>query len=289
MKTIFTIFGVLSFFLAASLSAQTIYKWKDEKGQWHFGQNPPANAIAVERRDLPTPKPEQLPKDEPCETFKVGETRTFKTFKPSPDFPHLQTKDFQMRLIEKTAGYSTFSWRLTIANTAIEREGIRGTIGWKDCDDFALAEMALTPTAVIGGGEETLTGNKTIFGPAASRIGRFRAAISGQNPVGVKQEAKKPESYLKPRVSVIATNLYRAVDTNVYFSGKVYNAGSATARNVRVFFTIKNQSGNIVERNSVSIEPDDLKPGGEGIFQKTVLLTDSPSHYSWFTEVEQLE
>lgn len=46
MKAALAAFGILSLLLASFLNAQTIYKWKDEKGQWHFSQTPPAGAKA---------------------------------------------------------------------------------------------------------------------------------------------------------------------------------------------------------------------------------------------------
>lgn len=41
MKKRFAALCIFSLLFASSLSAQQIYKWKDEKGQWRFGQNPP--------------------------------------------------------------------------------------------------------------------------------------------------------------------------------------------------------------------------------------------------------
>lgn len=50
--------AAIAFFLAISILsspaiAQTIYKWKDEKGQWHFSQTPPAER-KTEKVDLPS-------------------------------------------------------------------------------------------------------------------------------------------------------------------------------------------------------------------------------------------
>ena len=41
--------------IAGTLNAQDIYKWKDDKGQWHFSQTPPASGKS-ERVDVPTPE-----------------------------------------------------------------------------------------------------------------------------------------------------------------------------------------------------------------------------------------
>ena len=280
--------AILLLLFASSLSAQTIYKWKDEKGTWHFGQSPPSNAPAVEQRILPTPKPEDVPRSEPCSPFKVGETRPFKAFKPSPDFPHLQTKDFQMRLVEATKDHSTFSWRLTITNSAIEREGVRGTVTWKDCDGFVLAETALTPTAIGAGGEEIIAGNKTIFGPAASKVARFGASFSGQHPVRIEQQVKQTESYKKLDVRVYYTQL-QDVDSAIYFVGEVHNVGLARARRVIVIFTIKDERGTDVVKDKVETSPDELAPGQSGMFRKRVPQLSSPRGYGWHSKAEWSE
>lgn len=275
-------------FLPSSLSAQTIYKWKDEKGNWRFSDTPPPEAKRVEQRSMPQSLPYEMPKDEPCSVFKVGETRTFKAFKPSPDFPHLQTLDFQMRLVEKTDNYSTFSWRLVVKNTAIEREGIRGTMEWRDCDGFVLAEAALTPTAIIAGGEETITGKKIILGPAASKVSRFRASVSGQHPVRIEQEVKQADSYKKPDVRVYYTQL-QDTGSGVYFIGQVHNVGLASARRVKVFFTIKDERGVEVSKDNIEISPDELAPGQSGMFRKRVFNISTPRGYGWSSKAEWSE
>jgi len=276
------------FLLSSPALAQTIYKWKDEKGNWRFSDTAPSTTQGVEQRTLPRSMPEQLPKEELCGPFKIGETRTFKAFKPSPDLPHLQTSDFQMRLVEKTDAYSTFSWHLVVKNTAIEREGVRGTVSWKDCDGFMLAEAELTPTAVIAGGEATITGKKTIFGPAALKVGRFGASFSGQHPVRTEKEVKQTESYKKPDVRVYYTQLQNT-GSEIYFVGEVANVGLAVARNVKVNFVIKDERGLERPKDIAEVSPPDLKPGQTGIFRKRVFFLSDTRGYGWYSDAQWSE
>lgn len=50
---------ILPLLFASFLNAQTIYKWKDEKGQWHFSQTPPIHEKA-EKVNLPNLQEAQI-------------------------------------------------------------------------------------------------------------------------------------------------------------------------------------------------------------------------------------
>lgn len=279
------------FFLMPSLSpAQQIYKWKDEKGNWRFSDTPPPNAQGVEQRSMPQSLPYEMPKDEPCSVFKVGKTRKPKAARPSSDVPYLQIADFELRLLEAGNDSSKFSWKLTVRNTSPQRERVQGVVTLLNCEQFPIATDKSDVTAVAGGAEQIINGSKIIFGESSRKVGRFNISLGRLEPPPVQQPPQAASSQLKARVSVIASNLYRASDSNIYFSGEVYNAGSAVARNVKVSFAIKNESGVPVEKNIVTVEPSDLKPGGSGVFQKRVSgMISQPSGHSWFSEVEWSE
>lgn len=285
MKVVVAFFGVFLFFFAPSLSAQTIYKWKDEKGQWHFSQTPPAGGQKIERRELPMPLPYEIPQDEPCAPFKAGETRKPKAARPSVETPYLQIVGSEVRLLEAGKSSSKFSWKMRARNTAPQSETVQGVLTLLNCELFPIAIDKSELATIPGGSEITLSGTKTIVGDLASNVGRFNIGL-GHLEKTATEPTEKNLPYSKPRVAVIATNLYRASDSNIYFSGEVYNAGSAVARNVKVSFTIKNENGNVVDRGTVSVEPSDLKPGGSAIFQKRIPGITQPPGHSWFTEVE---
>ncbi len=47
--------GLLAAALAITLSAQAqVYKWQDEAGRWHYGDQPPDTGQAVEQTDIPS-------------------------------------------------------------------------------------------------------------------------------------------------------------------------------------------------------------------------------------------
>ncbi len=274
---------------ASDAGTQQVYKWKDEKGQWRFSQTPPPNTQGVEQRSMPQSLPYEMPKDEPCSVFKVGEVRKPKAVRPSFDVPYLQIKEFELRLLEASKGYSKFSWRITVQNTAPQRERVQGIVTLLNCEMFPIVTDKSDLIAIGGGEEQIINGSKIISGESSNKVGRFNVSLGRVEPATAQQPPAKAPSYLKPRVSVIATNLYRANDSGIYFSGEVYNAGSAVARNVKVSFTIKNESGIAIEHGIVPVEPSDLKPGGSAIFQKRVFMLSSPSGYSWFSEAEWSE
>lgn len=55
MKAGFATLGILSLLLVSLGNAQQIYKWKDEKGAWHFSQTPPSG---TQTERLQTASPE---------------------------------------------------------------------------------------------------------------------------------------------------------------------------------------------------------------------------------------
>ena len=268
-------FMILLCLSVSTLNAQTIYKWKDEKGTWHFSQTPPT----VKEPGLTEIKLPQAPLS--TERAKGGTAR--------PQV-YLSIKDAELKM--EDGGLLVVG---TIINRGLDFEkGVEVRVQLGGDDGWVLSESKsetsprhLQPRGA-GAFVFKINTDKAVSVAILTRDDQKKLDISEDLRRQIAKARPAPVA-AKPRVSVISTNLYRAVDSNIYFSGKVYNAGSAIARNVKVFFTIKNQSGHAVERNSAFVDPADLKPGGEGIFQRTVTLNDSPSQYSWFTEVEHSE
>lgn len=266
-------------FLSSSVLAQTIYKWKNEKGNWHFGQSPPVGVRETERRSLPQSKAptaiEPNPNEPSCSTFTIGETRQFKEFTPSTDFPHLQVSDFQVRLVDSNKEVSTFSYKLLVRNNSRQRDAVRGTFELLDCSGFSLAEEPIAAHAIAGGEEITITGSKAIFGATGLKVGRFQASFKG----APKRSAD---------VRVYYTQLQNT-GSEIYFVGEVTNIGSSTAHNVKVTFMIKDERGSERPKDIVEVSPSDLKPGQTGIFRKRVFFLSDTRGYGWYSEAQWSE
>jgi len=52
MNSISTLLVVFAFVAAPLASAQQMYKWKDEKGVWHFSENPPPDGGKAEKIEV---------------------------------------------------------------------------------------------------------------------------------------------------------------------------------------------------------------------------------------------
>ena len=75
---------IFSLLFASSLSAQEIYKWKDEKGQWRFSQTPPIGR-QIERLDLPTQEGRDLKTRSEWQNFYAPFRETkYKMNRPNP-------------------------------------------------------------------------------------------------------------------------------------------------------------------------------------------------------------
>jgi len=276
---------IIFLLLPSVINAQQIYKWKDEKGQWHYSNAAPS--------DVANPGKESVP-GKTCAPLEVGETRRFKKITRSPDFPHLELIDFQIRLVESIGDSSTFSWRAVVKNTAMERETVRGSMGFSDCDEFLLADETVTPTAIEASSEATITGTKQIFGAASSKVGRFSISLRGSNPIARQtgdavSSPGSPASTLdelkKPDVRVSWSELRKA-GGGVYFTGEVKNWGHGTASRVKVVVQLKNQHGVNMISYTAEVEPSDLRYWQEGFFNIRIPSIHNTSGIGWTSEAK---
>ncbi len=92
-------------FITAAASAQDIYKWKDEKGQWHFSQTPPSQA-GGEKLNLPTPETERVKSREEWQRFYAAfQDDKYKIAGPTPHTRALiRLIDFSLRVCHITEG-----------------------------------------------------------------------------------------------------------------------------------------------------------------------------------------
>ena len=226
---------------------------------------------------------------EDCTPFKIGETRRFKESTPSPDFPHLQLVDFQVRMLEASTNYSKFSWKIVVKNSDLSPDAIRGSFSLMDCDGFTLAEDQVKSDGIPGGQETTINGTTTVYGLSSSKVGRFGAGYGGVRSSKKTETVKEiTSSFLKPEVRVYYTQL-QDTGSGIYFVGEVHNVGSAPARNIKVAFTIKDDRGIDVGNDISLVSPSDLWPGQSGMFRKRVLFLTTSRGYGWFSKAEWSE
>lgn len=280
--------AILLVLFASILSAQTIYKWKDEKGQWHFSQTPPPNAQGVEKRSMPMPMALELPKEAPCSSFELGEIRRFKAYRPSDDFPLLQMTDFSMQLLEANRSHYVFSWKLSVKNNSTDREAVSGTVKLLDCYDFPITEQQIAAVAIRPGEEHGFGDRVVISMPTALKVGRFSASYGGVKSARSADKETRPDPYRKPDVRVYYTQLQDLGD-GIYFVGEVHNVGSATARNVKVSFSITNDRAMDVGKDTAEVAPSELRPGQTGMFRKRVLFLTTNRGYGWYSKAESSE
>ena len=79
--------------------AQEIYKWKDEKGQWHFSQTP-STPNGAEKLNLPTPESAQLRRREEWQKFYAAFQDD--RYKPAGAIPRTRALE---RLISLSVGF----------------------------------------------------------------------------------------------------------------------------------------------------------------------------------------
>ena len=169
--------GVAMFFgiIATAASAQDIYKWKDEKGQWHFSQTSPPNNVSVEKFTLPS-RPTTLPADTPCSPFKPGETRRSLATDNS-DTSVVQIIDLSVKMIESRSGVARFAWKLIVKNNTARSPTVMGVFKLMDCEKFLIADDRLVSQIILSSREATIDGEKSIYGDAGARVGRFSLQI----------------------------------------------------------------------------------------------------------------
>jgi hypothetical protein len=277
---------MLTLFVAIPALAQDIYKWKDEKGQWHFSQTPPAAAV----RDASTIKdnslPEKMKTDEPCIPFKVGETRTPKAISPSTETPQISLKDIQIKLIEKGSDWTRFSWQAKIVSTSAVRERVAARLTLYDCSGFPVIQDETRIEPVAPGGELSVGGRPYISGAGALTVGRFTLGAGALKP-SPETQAVRFETI--PDVRVLWTRFEQSGPSEISLIGEVFNAGLAKARNVQIRYMVNTKENVKLVEGKQATSPADIEPGASAIFKTRIAALQYLAGHTASTEVEFLK
>lgn len=160
--------------LLTDAAAQEAYKWKDDKGVWHFSQTPPAQG---EKEKLQwKDKPTKLPADAPCSPFKVGETREPLAYDSDANSP-VQIVTAQIKMAEGGDAYARFVWKITVRNVTDREQAFYGRVKLMDCERFLVAEDIVQRHRIGGYKEGVVDGNMITRGAMASKVGRFNIGL----------------------------------------------------------------------------------------------------------------
>jgi len=212
--------------------AQQIYKWKDKKGQWHFSDTPPAEVRAERVKGLEVgPVPPVPPQIVEPPTTSGGSAREERAVSKAPTERKSSASSIRM----------TKSWLLLYSMKGIPWESFESA---EACEQYKHKLVTATLHGRVGsiGGGGTPGGSPymtsvcvSLFDFELSKEANVIVVIAG---VGGAQRGRM-----------------RSV-----LSGRVFNKGVATARNVVVKYKAFNASGFIVGRGNIRIVPSDL-PG----------------------------
>jgi len=221
---------VLLFLCSSVASAQQMYKWKDSKGQWHFSDNPPAEIRAEQVKGLDNgPIPPTPPKIAEPPTLSGGSESKGQTVSKLP------TK----REFPPSAGNSPSRWLLVLSdgkpwdsfNSELECQRYRDVNVRKAMVTIAKPSRGVKSHPLLG----------------SNCISSRAYGIS----YGISKEAN---------VIVVVNQAGRDPNFNDFvLTGRVFNSGVTTARNVVVKYRGRKPNGKIVQGN-IRLVPADL-PG----------------------------
>lgn len=253
--------------IAQSVSAQEIYKWKDDKGQWNFSQTPPKGS--GEKTGFRS-KPLRLPRDTPCTPFKIGEARQPISENPGVDSP-VAFGAMRLTMLDGNQGSSRFAWKVVVKNIAGRSVYVAAQIKLRDCDLQLVASETSKLTAINAYQEQVLEGLIKVHGPKGLKVGRFDIELGmpsetkSQNP-----EISRPES--KAEVVVVWSELRIGSGSEMWLRGRLYNPSSKPARNVRVIPNLIGKHGTRPPSTPITLHPSDIPPASFVNFNGRVLL-----------------
>lgn len=281
MKTALFLAALL---LPSGLLAQTVYKWKDEKGQWVFSQNPPANKGA-ERVDMPAPAPESgATKNEKCEPFKVGEIRSRK--EASKSGPSVLVEDFQIKLLDQTTTTARFSWTARLRNQGTAPEQLSVVVDLSDCQGFKLGG-GTRDSSLTAGQIATLSDIVTLTGSTAATAGRFSLRLGTSRSTADSNPAPGQTVSIEPKAEVVVMS--HRIESNsegIWLVGRIRNRGRAPARNIRLTYKLRETSGAEVPGGSFYLDASDLPPGANAAFRQRLPQLHARSRVTATVEAE---
>ena len=277
-------FFVLLVFLAPASLAQQIYKWKDEKGRWHFSNAPPAG-ITVEKvmegRSVPKAVPARSPNQKPTlSPTAVGRNKATDIPEAPSEHPSEVPRD-----------KSSSKWLLLIPPL---KQGVYDDSlplsEWRPWQSFENVDACERDKGILIANSIV---RRTVFleGGIIARFFGLRSSktitevdlgtVNSRCIHSVKFKPTKEANVLM--VFERSGNDPGSITVPVLF-GRVFNHGQATARNVVVKFKIRNTWGTTLGKGEIPTVPRDIpgttsaefhgKIGGVAILSGLSLHTD---------------
>jgi hypothetical protein len=231
---------LLVFFGGVAL-AQPIYQWKDEKGQWHFSNSLPPG-VAAQKIMEGTPAPEAalvVPNTQPGASPSADSESGEKAVSKLPTAP----------ASDVSPGSSDRRWLLIFPPiTQAETDNRKRFSGWTPAQVFDSDEACNRYKAI-------LIGNSYSLSDGVSSV-NFQLLNSNCIPAAEFITGKEAD------VTVVTTQFEPVTVgfSSLLLSGKVFNRGQATARNVVTKYQIRDANGSIMMQGEVPTSPDEI-PG----------------------------
>ena len=229
--------------------AQQIYKWKDNKGQWHFADTAPPGVTAEKVRGLdisPKSSPATSPYSKPSVSSPAGSGSKEKAVSKlsterTSDTPQMGLASRWLLLLPDGKPWQSFD--STEACARYREILIKDTVQWIQKPEGPLFAFSL---------------------------------YSGSHCTS--SDAFKPSK--EANVIVVSTDLGRDL------TGRVFNRGQTTAKSVRVKYQIRNTRGNTVRRGSIQTAPSNIEGLMSAEFRRYIQGISSLSGLSVHTEVD---
>lgn len=249
MNIRFFIFGALLVSFVPAANAQQVYKWRDQKGQWHFSNAPSSGAKAEKVKGL-----DLRPRADPptSQGTSPGNDKGIETTAPEV------SKGRSSALAKKT---NTSRWLFLLSNNKI-LQVFDSSVACEQYMNLLISRIGLGPRESSETGE---TGKVSEKGDAKA----FDLYKEGRCVPSDAMEL----STKKADVVVISMRLVRdpARVAHYVLSGTVINRGQSKATNVSVHYQIRRVGGMKVGKGKVSAIPRDIPGGGVGVYRGLIV------------------
>jgi Domain of unknown function (DUF4124) len=216
---------VLAVFFTQLASAQQIYKWKDEKGQWYYSDFPPSG-VTVE---------------------KVGTGDTAQKSAPQPSV----SSAGEQRKPEDSSGRSTQDTSdIDLSGSASRRLLVlppsdpgKPLSEWIPLESFDTVEECKRGAAQIVASSMNMDVDLRMLGGSCISLAEFKPSKQANVIVSVTSLGPDPGGF-----------------TIWVVYGRVFNRGQTTARNVVVRYRALDARGNIYSEGDILTAPRDISP-----------------------------
>ena len=248
----FFIFGALLVSIVSAANAQQVYKWKDQKGQWHFSNTPHSGSKAEKVKSLDL-RPRTIPPS--SQGTSPGNDKGIETTAPEDPMGRSSA------LAEKT---NTSRWLFLLSNNKI-LQVFDSSVACEQYKNLLISRIGSGPREPGEIGETGETGK-------VSEKGEAKAFDLYKEGRCVPSDAMEL-STKKADVVVISMRLVRDPARVAYYvlSGTVINRGQSKATNVSVHYQIRRVGGMKVGKGKVSAIPRDIPGGGVGVYRGLIV------------------